>query len=187
MSSTRSNGLTADYSGKFGNQYVLRCRNGRSNMSKLPKRTKTTTSEAQDRVKNNFKAAAAYAKDKLSIPELREAYLLRGNGLRSAYIMAMADSFHPPVINNINADFYRGHAGDVIRIEAVDNFRVEKVMFYLYDEDNQELEFGECVQAGEGSEWDYTILNEHVPTAGQKIKVVAYDLPGHPGQAILEI
>jgi len=184
MSSSRTNGLTKDYSGKFGDQYVLRRKNGKSLMTKLPEKSKLPMTEAQKRVKANFRAASAFAREKLSEPVMRAAYLKKGNGVRSAYNVAMSDFFNPPVINLINVSFYNGHAGDVIMVEAVDDFRVERVILTLSDENNNVLETGDCIHTGDGPEWVYTLKQDQQPVTGQQIKVVAFDLPNHPGEGV---
>ena len=182
MSYSTTNALTKGYSGKFGDQYVLRRRGRKSLLTQMPDRSKVEPSEGQKRVKMNFTAAAAYAKDKISDPLLREAYKAKGNGEKSAYNMAMADFLHHPVVTSVNTDFYRGNAGDVIHVEAIDDFKVVRVMLYLTDPNDLELEFGECTQVGTSPEWTYTLQGDHLPVAGQKIRVVAYDLPNHPGE-----
>ena len=187
MSSSRSNGLTKDYSGKFGDQYVLRRKNGKSLMTKLPEKTKRPPSEGQQRVIANFRAASAFAREKLSDPAIREAYLKKGNGVRSAYNVAMADFFNPPVINLINTGFYKGNAGNVILVEAIDDFRVERVILTLSDANGNVLESGDCTHTGDGPEWVYTLMQDQLPVTGQSIRAVAFDLPNHPGEGVCNL
>jgi hypothetical protein len=187
MSKSTSNALTKGYSGKFGEDLVLRCVRGVSLMTKPPDRSKTVPTPAQEKQKEEFCAASAYAVGKILDPALKEAYLKAANGKCSAYNMAMSDYFHPPRIKSVFTGNYNGAAGENIIVEALDNFRVVKVMLSITDENNNGLESGECVHSGTGNEWVYTMQNDHLPVQGQKIRVVAYDLPNHSCEAVVAL
>jgi hypothetical protein len=187
MSKSTSNALTKGYSGKFGNDLVLRCVKGVSLMTKPPDRSKTIPTPAQEMQKDVFRAASAYAVDKLNDPLLKEAYLKAANGTCSAYNMAMSDYFHPPRIKSVFTANYKGNAGETINVEALDNFMVVRVTLQLEDVNDIILESGECVHCGAGIEWVYTVQNDHLPEQGQKIRVVAYDLPNHSCEVVINL
>lgn len=187
MSSSRTNGLTKDYSGKFGDQYVLRRKNGKSLMTKLPEKRTGEPTEGQKAVTNRFLAAAEFSKRILRNPEIRAEYVARSNGKRSAYTMAMADFLNPPSVIAIGLTEYRGNAGDTIRVLAVDNFKVVRVTVNLLAVDGTILEYGDCIQQEDGAAWIYTVTGDHLPLAGQQVKAVAYDIPGNAGESICNI
>ena len=54
MSGSRTNGLTKDYSGKFGDQYVLRRKNRKSLMTKLPENVPGNQRKARKRLQTGF-------------------------------------------------------------------------------------------------------------------------------------
>jgi len=37
---------------------------------------------------------------------------------------------------------------------------------------------------GDGPEWVYSLKQDQQPVTGQKIRVVAFDLPNHPGEGV---
>jgi hypothetical protein len=187
MSKSTSNSLTKGYSGKFGEDLVLRCVRGVSLMTKPPVKSKNPPTPAQEKQKEAFCAASAYAVDKLNDPLMKDAYLKAANGKCSAYNMAMSDYFRPPRVKSVFTDNYKGKAGETINVEALDNFRVVKVMLFITDENNNGLESGECVHSGTGNDWVYTLQNDHLPVQGQKIRVVAYDLPNHSCEAVVSL
>jgi hypothetical protein len=187
MSSSRTNGLTKDYSGKFGDQYVLRRKNGKSLMTKLPEKRTGEPTEGQKAVTNRFLAGAEFAKRILRNPEIRAEYAARSKGKMSPHTMAMADFLNPPAVIAIGVTEYRGNAGDTIRVLAVDNFKVVRVTANIMAGDATILEFGDCIQQEDGAAWIYTVTGEHLPLAGQQVKAVAYDIPGNPGEAICSV
>ena len=187
MSRSTTNSLTRGYSGKFGEDYVLRRKNGKSLMTKIPDRSKTELTPAQKAVVNRFKLASEFAAERMRDPVMKEEYRLAANGASSAYVMAMRDYFKPPSVDVINTNHYEGHSGDFIRIEALDVFRVVDVKLTISDQNGTILESGHCVHLGQGAEWEYSVQQEHLPLPGQVISVVAYDTPDHTGQATVTL
>ncbi|MEI7981787.1 MAG: hypothetical protein WCI71_09025 [Bacteroidota bacterium] len=182
MSNSKTNALTKNYKGKFGNQFVLRNRHGKSMMGKIPEPSSKEPTAKQIVVKDRFLAATDYARRILMNPVYRQLYAERGAGVRSAYNVAVANYLKPPKVTEIDHTGYHGLAGDQIRVTAIDLFKVMRVMVSLRDAANGELEFGDCVQEQDGSAWIYTVKADHTPVAGQAVKAVAYDLPGHYGE-----
>ena len=92
------------------------------------------------------------------------------------YNVAIADWFHAPEVMEIDAEAWSGQAGQVIRIQAVDNVQVTQVNVVITDAENAVVEQGAAVQA-EGAWWAYTTT---AAVAGEvKIVVTARDLPGN--------
>lgn len=153
-------------------------------MGPLPELSSKEPTANQIKVKTRFTAAAEYAKRAMTDPVYRAEYNERGAGMRTGYNVAIADFFKAPIVTEIDVSKYRGHAGDPIRVIAVDDFRVKNVTVSIRDENNTELEFGECIQLENGNAWIYTVASEHLPTEGQQVKAIAYDIPENKGEML---
>ena len=151
-------------------------------MGKVPELSSKEPSAKQVAVKEKFLAATEYARRILMNPYYKELYNSRGAGIKTGYNVAVADVFKPPKITAIDPSDYHGHTGDVVRVKAIDDFKVARVMVTLLDENNVKLEFGECIQTEDGSDWIYTVTADHAPTGGQQVRAVAYDIPGNIGE-----
>ncbi|MBL6950599.1 MAG: hypothetical protein ISR57_08155 [Bacteroidales bacterium] len=127
MAHTKSNALTKNYSGKFGNQFVFRIRNGKSIMAALPVRISDSATEAQQAVRRRFANASHYAKQILLDPVMLSAYTEKAVDGKSPYLVAMTDYLRNPWIDEIDIDGYNGNAGEIIRVQAGDDFKVTEV------------------------------------------------------------
>ncbi len=95
------------------------------------------------------------------------------------FALTIADYFNAPTITNIDLAAYRGYPGDVIRIQALDDFGVASVHVTLTNPDtNAPIENGAAVESAPGSGlWLYTVT-VNVSTPNVKFDVVATDHPG---------
>ena len=187
MSSSRTNSFATGFRGKFGNLFVLTQRRGKSLMGKLPELSSKEPTAKQVAVKEKFLAATEYARRILMNPYYRELYSARGAGMKTGYNVAVGDYFKPPKVTAINPSAYHGNAGDEIRVKAIDDFKVIRVHVTLRDMANAMLEFGDCVQTEDGSDWVYTVTADHTPIEGQQVKAVAYDIPGNTGEMVCPV
>jgi hypothetical protein len=187
MGNSKTNLLTAGFKGKVGNQFVLRRRNGTSIMAARPNTDNLVPTPAQLEVRQKFSAASSYAKKILLVPEYKEAYQAKAGPGQSAYTMAIADYFSSPWIEAVDANFYKGNPGDLIRVLAFDDFRVTKVQLSLKDASGNILEEGSCVKESEGDGWIYTATTAQQQLTGLTINVLVYDLPGHTIQSTVTL
>ncbi|TRZ53677.1 hypothetical protein D4S03_01385 [bacterium] len=184
MANTKSNALTKNYRGKFGNQFVFRNRNGKSIMAALPVRTADSVTEAQQTARKNFANAARYAKQILLDPDMLAAYMAKANtNGQSPYIIALTDYLRHPWIDEINLEAFNGNAGDVIRVMAGDDFKVAEVTVKILDPLGVEIESGTCALDTLGIWWEYTTTQAVTIEPGLEILAKARDIPGHSGES----
>ena len=98
----------------------------------------------------------------------------------SAYVVAVADLFHAPSIEEIDVSGYNGQPGDSIMIVATDDFMVKEVRVVIYNPDGTEADEGMAVQDSlNPMKWIWTAGKANDTASGDKIVVMASDLPGH--------
>lgn len=142
--------------------------------------TRRKDSPAQRAQKLAFSEASAYADAHQTDP----IYIAKAKGRkgkeRQPYNVAMADWFHPPAILRIDLGGWRGAAGELIRILAVDDVRVAQVRVEIQDGAGALVEAGEAILKIT-QWWEYAVRGT-VRGEGT-VTVFAKDLPGHVTQA----
>lgn len=117
---------------------------------------------------------------------LEEYGLVTGNELelaaaakpgQSAYNVAVADFFRAPDIEEVDLTAYGGQVGDVIRIKATDDFKVQQVSVRIKNADASLIEEGQAVADPDGRSWIYTATAVNESLTGDKITVTATDRP----------
>ena len=181
MTKTRDNSLTMNYSGKYGNQFVYRVRDDVSILAKKPRKTKKPTTEAQSEVREYFTEAARWAKKALQNPELLALYSSQAKGMKTAFVIAVTNFMHPPVVREINVSEYTGAKTDRIRVKAFDNLYIKGVSLKITDASGTLIEQGSCELDSLGSHWNYTATSEVPSITGLVITAVAIDHPEHTG------
>ena len=127
MSNSRENVITRKNHGKFGDQVVFRTRNGKSILADVPKLTGKKPAISQVQTRDKFKLATIWAKKILGDAGMLEAYAARAANGKTPYVVALTDYLKPPRISEIIVTGYNGHAGDVIKVAAFDDFMVKEV------------------------------------------------------------
>jgi len=182
MSKTNQNPLTKYYSGKFGNDFVLRNNKGKSTLAKLPKPIAVAPTVAQKNVTSKFRLAVNYGKRCIADPELTAFYLSKPEKGTSVYRLAMMDYLKVPVIENFKTDGYKGEAGNIIIVIAIDNFAVAKVDLSIKTADGNLIEEGPCVADAIDTVWTYSATVSVPVTTGIIITAKAYDKAGNIGE-----
>jgi len=175
MAKVRKNIVVQGLSGLLGDQLVLKHdKAGRTIVSAKPTFDENRAfSEGQKEVHENFRDAAAYAKDAKD----QAVYVNLAEGTpMSAYNVALADWFHAPEIQELDVSAWHGQAGQVIRIKAVDDVQVTQVNVVITDGAGAVLEQGAATRA-EGRWWSYTTTA--AAPEGPRVVATARDLPGH--------
>ena len=176
MAKIRNNIFVRGLTGEVGDQFVIRKdKAGRTIISNKPEYDKNRQfSDAQVEHQNAFREASAYAQTAKN----QEVYMTKAEGTpMTPRNVAMADWLHPPEIKEIDVSGWNGQAGQVIRIEAVDDVQVKQVTVVITDEAGTVLEQGAAVAAGDGLWWNYTTTK--VASVTPKVIASAQDLPGH--------
>ncbi|RZJ79392.1 MAG: hypothetical protein EOO47_10930 [Flavobacterium sp.] len=181
MAKSENNEVMFGARGKVGNLLVFKnFGNNQTVISKLKKKPKNPTYSArQKEVMYKFKEAVTYAKGVVADPDLLAFYQKFAKPGTSAYNLALADFCKSPEIKLIDIDNYLGQTGDIIRIRAIDNFRVVQVKVSIYDEANTLIESGLANLSANSVDWIYLASVSKMNLTSTKIEAEAKDLPGN--------
>jgi hypothetical protein len=179
MAKVRNNIIIRGLSGDLGKQLRIRTGkiSGRTNVFAIADfGTAREDSPAQAAHKQAIREAAAYAYANKENP----IYVTIAKGKeRQAKNVAMTDWFHPPRILEIDLRGWRGAAGQVIRVLAVDDVKVGQVHVEIADGAGTILETGQAALAVT-QRWEYPLQQAH--SGSVTVTVFARDLPGHVTQ-----
>lgn len=180
MPRQKNNIVMKTTTGMFGKQVVFKERAGESYVSAPPQfdeNREPTASQLQ--YQQRFKESIAYASEAVKDPALKNLYQAKAKRSQSAHNIAFQDAFHAPVVHEISLG-YRGLVGDLITVQAEDDFKVTAVKITIHDADGELVEEGNAV-AGKKFNWTYTVTQANANVAGSKIRAVATDLAGNEG------
>ncbi|CAN5528815.1 hypothetical protein BH10BAC4_BH10BAC4_24220 [soil metagenome] len=166
-----------ELSGVFGESVSFRKIRGRVVAKNRPKRKMPPASEDQIAIQKKFVKASKYAKAQMLDAE-RSALYETGITLKkkNAFLVAISDALNAPEVNEIRTTEYKGAVGNIIKIDAVDDFKVARVIATITDNNGNELEQGEAVNdAKNPSVWRYTALVGNPGVKGSTISVTAFD------------
>lgn len=186
MAITSNNMLTRNYSGKIGGQFVMRSKGGKSIIAALPKPSflKEQYQARREEIKRSFNLAVIYASKAIKNPELKAQYEAVRRNNQSAFNVAFLDKYFAPELSDLRTESYTGQAGQQLQVQAIDNFRVTKVLFTLFAPDGSLLEEGEAQMDDNGFDWNYTTQVQNPSPTGTIVRVIAEDVP--KGRSILE-
>ena len=179
MGKSKANYAITGLSGKVGKIFVYRQRGGETIVATPPVRTAPPTPK-QIQQQTKFAQAAAYARNALLDPTLKEAYTTEAKKRRnvSPYNMAMTDFLRPPQITNVDHSAYTGDTSDQkIIIEVADAFKVVSVKVKITAANNSTLEEGTATLVK--GKWEYTTTTNNATLTGTKITLTATDRPGN--------
>jgi len=169
MPKVKNNVIVRGLSGILGGQIVFRQRRDGSTIAATPPDfSQRVLSKDQKAHHSKFKEGAAYAKEAAKTQPLY-AQLAAGTS-KTAYNVALADFFHPPVVHSVERN------ESAIRIQASDGVKVTKVSVTIFDQDGSVLEKGEANSSTDSGWWEY------VPQHTGRVLVEAYDLAGNVGK-----
>ena len=177
MAKMKDNNATHGIRGKV-NQFVYRQRFGETLVSKPPIRSAPFTDE-QKQVQSVFKRGVLYAKSILMDDAIRAAYKQKARRGVSPYNMALADFCKGPEIVSIDLSTMGTAAGGTISTVALDNFKVKSVKVEIQAADRSVVESGQAVLQPDGLTWVYTTTSASAHSAGNVIRITAFDLPGN--------
>ena len=179
MGKSKANYAITGLSGKVGKIFAYRQRGGETIVATPPVRTAPPTPK-QIQQQTKFTQAAAYAKNALLDPTLKEAYTLEAKKRQnvSPYNMAMTDYLRPPQITNVDHSAYTGDTSDQkIIIEVADAFKVVSVKVKITAANNSTLEEGTATLVK--GKWEYTTTATNATLTDSKITLTATDRPGN--------
>lgn len=178
MAESKKNLAVEGLSGQVGNLVFRRRKaDGKVFVSAHASAREGERSDAQKKVNERFQEAVIYGKSVNADPAAKALYSARASAGQSAYNVAVADFFNAPDIKEVDLGAYTGQVGSRIRIKAVDDFKVTKVLVRIAVADGTLVEEGEAVFQPEGVCWMYTATKPNESPAGDKITVTAWDIP----------
>ena len=175
MARQKNNQVMHGVRGMFAGQVVFKKRRGRRYVAGPPNHDENRIPGKDEQAnRDRFKRSNEYASEAIKDKATKEMYEARATKRQTANNVAFSDAFHPPVILGIITNGFKGVAGDVITVQAKDNFKVASVKIAIYDNSNVLIEEGEAVDNNDELNWMYTAANN---SRGSKIIVKVYDLP----------
>jgi hypothetical protein len=178
MAKQKGNVVTHGMSGTIGGMLVFR-QTATGTVIQSPPRVSGKESELQRAHRRKFQRATLYANVVTSDPETGALYASKAKKGQTARNVAVADYMHAPDIERVDVSGYHGQPGDVIRIEATDDFAVKEVKVVITNVDGAPVEEGFAIAEATGYEWTYTATSVNDSLAGDRIEVYASDLPGN--------
>jgi hypothetical protein len=97
--------------------------------------------------------------------------------------IAVADWFHAPEILEVNLSGWNGPAGGLVRVRAIDDVQVKRVIVRFNDAAGELLEEGAATEAG-ALWWNYASVTPM--TGAVTVTVTAVDLPGNMAESSQE-
>jgi hypothetical protein len=183
MAQSNDNVLTAGLRGSIGGQLVFRNKAGKTVVSKSPKLNPGyVPTPEQQVIRDKFTEAIRYAKAAIADATLKAGYTAKANPGQSAYNVAFQDAYNPPELSQLRIDSYNGQPQDVIRVKAVDNFKVATVEVFISKPDGSLLERGLAALEPNGSDWKYLCTQQNATLPGTVVKIVATDLAGNAAE-----
>lgn len=175
MAKSVNNIITHGLSGKIGDILVFKQVNGKTIVSKIPTKSNKET-DKQKAHRQKFQEAIIYAKASLQDDDLKQEYEAeaKDKGLKPNNI-AVADFLKAPKIEEVNLSAYTGKKGDIIKIKALDDFKVKAVSVKIENADGSLVEEGNATE--QGLYWVYTATANNTDLSGDKITIKATDNP----------
>ena len=170
--------LTKNYSGIFGNLMVARNRNGKTILTIPPTKPKREPTEKMVNARQQFKLAANYAKTVLQDPVRLAAYAAKAHDYLNPYVLALTDYLKPPVVTQVDASRYHGHAGDRISVTAFDDFALTEVTVQIADATGALIEEGEAAFNLTNGNYDFTATVAVPDRTGLSITAKSHRHPG---------
>lgn len=172
------NSVMRGASGALGEELVFRQRAGKTVICLPPVPRIDNPTAEQLELRERFSQSTRYARAVIADSQRKAVYQAIVQPGASAFNMAFRDRFKAPVITQIDIGNYSGSPGDIIRIEAVDDFRVERIQVTILNAAKVVIEEGEAIINPDGA-WLYTATAANADTTGGKLLVQAIDLPGN--------
>lgn len=112
---------------------------------------------------------------------MKQRYQAVAKKRQTANNVAFQDAYYPPEVISIITHAYKGLPGNIITVNARDNFEVVKVQVSIYGPANVLIEKGYAIANADGISWNYIITQVNAEIPGSKIKAIAYDIPENEG------
>ncbi|MCB2408711.1 hypothetical protein [Hymenobacter lucidus] len=175
-----TNALTQGLSGKVLGLVFRRHANGSVSVGDAPRPSSKPPTEGALAQRQRFQQAAFYGRAVQQDPALKAAYETGVDvNTNSSYVVAVADYLAAPSIRHVDFNAYNGKPGDVITVQATDNFAVAEVRVRIQNPDGTLVEEGPALPDPDGFTFRFTASVSNSSLDGDKITVIAADRPGN--------
>jgi hypothetical protein len=175
-----TNALTQGISGKVTGLVFRRNADGTSSVGNAPRPSTKAPSAAVLAQRQRFQQATYYGRAVQNDPAQKAIYETGIDAqATSAYIVAVADSLNAPSIRNVDFSTYHGRIGDVITIQATDDFAIAQVHISILNTDGSQVEEGNAIAQSDGFSFRYTATATNANLTGDKITITVSDTPGN--------
>jgi hypothetical protein len=166
-------------SGGYNKKYFVSTRGSKTILTRRRDISNLEPTEKQMAQQEFFADAAKYGAGVKNDPAKWAWYKSLQDRDHSAFNMAVADFLSLPVIHDIDASSYTGHADEIIPVTAYDKFRVVSVTVNIHAADGTLVEQGLAERRERTSIWYYITRQDNPTLAGTVITAVVTDVPGH--------
>jgi len=180
MAKIKLNPIVEEVSGGLGN-LVFRNSNGKTVLCRKPDFSGTEISEDQAAHRERFRQAVAYGRSVMADADLREVYnQVADRKDMPVFALTVADFFNAPSITGVDLSAYNGQAGNVVKVNALDDIGVVNVHVSLTNaQDGALIESGNADETAPGSgQWVYAATVAVSAGTTVNFNVVATDRPG---------
>ena len=179
MAKINNNLITEGFTGMLGKQVVFKKRLGTRYAAAPPTINENSKPTAAQQLNRDKHARSTdYAKGAIKDPDIKAMYQAVAIGGQSAYNVAWLDARHAPKVSAIVTNAYKGNTGDIIFVEASDNFKVTAVKVSIYAGDAL-IEEGNAIVTPGNLLWVYTATVANA--SASKIVATAFDLANNEG------
>ena len=184
MARVARNIVTQGLSGMIGGALVFRQRGEETIVSQAPGKQDRPATEAEKAHRSKFGMAILYGKGVNTDATSKGEYAKQAQGNQSAFNVAVADFMSAPEIDEIDVTNYTGAVGSTIRVRAMDDFLVSRVLIIVENSDGTIADQGDAVLDANGLDWIWTATTNNASLTGDKITVRVNDLPGNETEKI---
>ncbi|GAA3930580.1 hypothetical protein [Hymenobacter algoricola] len=175
-----TNALTQGLSGKVSGLVFRHHANGTVSVGDAPRPSAKAPTAGALAQRLRFQQAAFYGRAVQQDPAAKAAYETGVNAnTTSSYVVSVADYLNAPSIRNVDFSAYRGQKGDVITVQATDDFAVTEVRVHIQNPDGTLVEEGAALPDPDGFTFRFTAQATNASLEGDKITVLAADRPGN--------
>lgn len=171
-----TNALTQGLSGKVSGLVFRQNANGTVSVGDAPRPSSKAPTANILAQRQRFQQAAFYGRTAQQDPVYATGI---DANTQSAYTVAVADYLNAPDIQHVDFSAYRGLVGDVILVQATDDFAVARVHVHIQNPDGTLVEEGDALPDPDGFTFRYKATVKNASLAGDKVTISVYDRPGN--------
>lgn len=182
MAKQKNNIIMRSTRGMVGGQIVFKRRAGLGYVAAAPEVNENRKpTDRQLEIQEKFKKSTVWAKQAMKNPELKAAYKSVASRNQSSYNVAFQDASYAPEVQSLIIDGYTGAPGNIIVVNATDDFKVNNVTVEIYSPEGELIEEGAATANADGFSWTYTATAANANYTDSLVRALAFDIPGNVG------